>query len=365
MRTLLSPLTPVQNPSLQWHQAAYISRTLAIGLLLVVGCGQAVPPPPIATPVSLTGVTMGTIQYIVKLNQLPDGVEEKTLQAAIDEQLELVNDQMSTYRPESEISRFNRSESTDWFEVSSDTARVVAEALRVSRLSDGAFDATVGPLVDLWNFGPQPGEFQVPSDQAISAARERVGYGKIAVRQSPPAVRKQQANVRLDLSAIAKGFAVDQIADYLQSLSVDGYLVEIGGEMRTKGTKPDRTGWTVGIEAPAETHRVAQKAIVLGNRAIATSGDYRQYFDHDGHRYSHTIDPRSGRPVEYGLASVSVIAENCMFADAVATAIMVMGPERGYNFAVKQKLAVLLILRRDDAFVEKPTPLFRSLFETD
>ena len=344
---------------------AGISLPFTVIALAIAGCNQPTQPRTATRPVSLTGLTMGTIQYIVKLDRLPDGIAVKTLQAAIDERLELVNDQMSTYRPESEISRFNRSESTDWFEVSSDTAGVVAEALRVSRLSNGAFDATVGPLVDLWNFGPKPGEFKIPSDEAISESRQRVGFKQIEVRISPPALRKQRPDVRLDLSAIAKGFAVDQIADYLELNSVAGYLVEIGGEMRTKGTKPDRTRWTVGIEAPTENERVAQKTIQLGDRAIATSGDYRQFFDRDGHRYSHTIDPRTGRPVEHSLTSVSVIANNCTFADALATAIMVLGPERGYDFAVKQKLAVLFILRRDAAFVEKSTPLFQSLFESD
>jgi len=307
---------------------------------------------------------MGTT-YSVKVDCLPNGTTADQLKEQIDQRLERLNDLMSTYRQDSELQRFGRDTGTDWFDVSPETAAVVAEALRISRLSGGAFDATVAPLVNLWNFGPDAKVFRIPSDQEIAEAKKHVGFEEIDVQLTPPALRKQHPDVTLDLSGIAKGFAVDQIAEYLDRLKVAGYLVEIGGETRTKGLKRDETLWKVGIQRPTEFDVAIQKIILLGNRSLATSGDYRNYFEQDGQRFSHTIDPRTGRPIAFRLASVSVVTDSCMTADALATAFMVLGPEASYNLAVQQQLAVLFVIRSEKGFVERATPAFQQFLGTE
>jgi len=314
-----------------------------------------------AAPVSISGPTMGT-SYSIKLSELPESVIQEELHKDVDYILERINDQMSTYRPDSELSRFNRFAGRDWFDVSPETAQVVREALSISSKSRGAFDVTVGPLVNLWSFGPQQRERTVPSDGEIKDTLAIIGYQQLKVRATPPAMQKLVDGLEVDLSAIAKGFAVDQVADLLIQRGVKGFLVEIGGEIRTYGTKANRTPWTVGIELPADDQRSVQEVINLGDHALATSGDYRNFFIQEGKRYSHTIDPRTGRPVEHRLASVTVIAERCMFADAWATTLMVLGPEKGYEFAVGQDLAVVFVIRDKNGFSRKPTPAFNSIF---
>jgi thiamine biosynthesis lipoprotein len=281
--------------------------------------------------VVITGPTMGTT-YAVKL--FDSDVEADTLQSQIDALLERINAQMSTWRPDSELSRF------------------------ISALSDGAFDVTVGPVVNLWGFGPDAGKTGPPSRQQIEKTMERVGYRQLAVRASPAALRKQHPHMYVDLSAIAKGFAVDEVARLLDSRQIQSYLVEIGGELRARGFKPDGSAWNIAIEQPLSGERSVQSIVPLHDSAIATSGDYRNYVERDGKRYSHTINPRTGRPIAHGLASVSVITDSAMRADALATAIMVMGPEEGYQLAAREALAVQLIIRTADQFQVLVTPQF-------
>jgi thiamine biosynthesis lipoprotein len=332
-------------------------RFLLLLLLLLpplLACDRSAPTP---RGVVLSGRTMGT-SYHVRLDHLPRGVSADRLQAEIDARLDTVNDQMSTYRPGSELSRFNRAPADAWFAVSSATAQVVAAALKVSEQAGGAFDPTVGPLVDLWHFGPGAdiGEVEPPSPAAIEAAKQAVGYRSVAVRLDPPALRKHHAGTRLDLSAIAKGYAVDVIAEYLASLGVKNHLVEIGGEVRAAGESAAGRPWRVGIEKPLEDARGIYKVVALRDAALATSGGYRNFFVSDGRRYSHTIDPRTGSPVEHNLASVSVLADDCMTADAWATALMVLGPKAGYEKAKQLGLAALLLVEEDGRFMEHATP---------
>jgi thiamine biosynthesis lipoprotein len=265
---------------------------------------------------------------------------------------------MSTYLPDSEISRFNRFRSDEWFPVSSDTATVVAAALEVGKNTAGAFDISVGPLVNLWSFGPHAAPPKVPSEEAIQDAMAKVGLSRIEVRQDPPGLRKTHPDVYLDLSGIAKGFAADAVAELLRRRGLHRFMVEIGGEVRTGGRKIDGSAWRIGIERPLSDTRAIQRVVELEHLALATSGDYRNFFEQDGRRYSHTIDPRSGRPVEHDLASVSVIAETCMFADAMATALVVMGAERAFRYAQENALDVLLIVRESSGFAERATAGF-------
>jgi thiamine biosynthesis lipoprotein len=327
-------------------------------VLSAAGCKQNTVQP--SGPIAISGETMGTL-YHIKVSELPRGTTSEGLKSKIEAELDRINDQMSTYHSESEISRFNRHGAENWFEVSPETAQVVHEALLVSEKSGGAFDITVAPLVNLWSFGPENRARTVPAEQEIRAALTRVGYRNVQVRISPPALRKLKGDIRIDLAAIAKGFGVDQIAELLGRTGISGYIVEIGGEIRVRGSKPGGSSWKVGIETPTEDRFAIQEVLALNNGALATSGDYRNFFKAEGKRYSHTIDPRTGRPVEHDLASVSVIAERCMKADAWATALMVLGPGQGYRFAKDQGLAALFLIRSGEGFVRRVTPAFNDL----
>jgi thiamine biosynthesis lipoprotein len=314
--------------------------------------------------VALAGSTMGTT-YAVKLSDPPRNVALETLQADLDRRLERLNDLMSTYRKDSELSRFNRHRDDDWFAVSEETVEVATAALAISRLTDGAFDVTVGPLVNLWNFGPDPQPDRFPTEAEIDRERQRVGYRRLEVRQNPPALRKTHPDLQLDFSAIAKGYAVDVLARRLTALGVTGFMVEIGGEIRTQGRKPDGQPWRIGIEKPIPGKRSVREVVALSGESLAVSGDYRNFFEKDGRRYAHGIDPHTGRPVEHNLASVSVIADECMTADAWATALLIVGPDAALRLAREQTLDVLLILRTKEAFEERMTAGFKKFLQAE
>jgi thiamine biosynthesis lipoprotein len=314
--------------------------------------------------VKFSGETMGTT-YTVKVARLPPSIDADRLAADVEARLEEINRQMSTYRDDSEISRLNRFEDPDWFDVSPELLQVLQRATEVSQATRGAFDVTVGPLVRLWNFGPgREAAERVPTDEQIQVARQQIGYGKIEIRETPPGVRKSQPDLELDLSAVAKGFAVDQVAEVLLSHGATDYLVEIGGEVRAGGKNVAGQPWRIGVEAPLAGVRTVQQVVPLSEMAMATSGDYRNFFVVDGKRYSHIIDPRSGRPVEHRLVSVTVLHPSCAAADAWATALLVLGLEEGFAVAERQQLAVLFIKDTDQGFVETSTKEFdRSISE--
>lgn len=315
-------------------------------------------------PVVFFGETMGTT-YHVTVTVDPDPDTSIVILAAIDTVLRRVDDWMSTYRPDSEISRFNDFTGSGWFAVSPETAQVISAALRVSADSAGAFDVTVGPLVDLWGFGAGKPPAAVPDEQAIALAREAAGYGKLVVSEDPPALKKEHPGLRVDLAAIAKGFGVDSIAQALDELGIESYLVEIGGEVRARGVKPDGNHWRVGIESPLDDERRVREAVELRDMSLATSGDYRRFFMAEGKRFSHTIDPRTGRPVDHALASVTIVAEDCMTADALATVMMVLGPDEGGVLAREEELAALFLIRREDGFERRATPAFDALVRNE
>ena len=306
-----------------------------------------------------TGSTMGT-SYDLKLVPAPGQTLPSDFQAQIDGLLAQVNQRMSTYDPNSELSRFNRNPSTDWVTVSPELLEVVTEALRVSELSGGAFDITVGPLVNLWGFGPDPRREEPPSDSAIAQARERVGYWRLHARAEPPALKKDRADLYVDLSGIAKGYGVDQLTALVEATGINDYLVSIAGEIRAKGKNGQGQPWTIAIEKPVPGQRVAERLIRPGNRSVSTSGDYRNFFEQDGRRYSHIIDPRTGRPVPQTLASVTVLGDRSMEADAIATALMAAGAEPGFHLASEHHLAAYFLLVGPDGFQERFTPEFES-----
>jgi thiamine biosynthesis lipoprotein len=316
--------------------------------------------PPAAELVTLAGRTMGTV-YSVKFLQPSAPVAVEQARREFGAVLELLEQAMSTYREDSEVCRFSAYRGDDWFAVSADTARVVAEALRVSELTGGAFDVTVDPVVRLWGFGPRRETGEPPPEPAIVEARRKVDWRKLQARLDPPALRKTLPEVSVDLSAIAKGYTADAVAGCLEKLGAMNYLIAISGETRALGHGQQGRPWRVGVDKPLDDGRTIQRVIELKDKAISTSGDYRNFFTDDGRRYSHVMDPRTGRPVTHNLASVTIVADTSARADALATGLMVLGPDVGYTLAVKRGWPCLLILRSGGGFVEKPTPTFEKL----
>ena len=284
----------------------------------------------------------------------------RDLAQLVEAELHSVNAQMSTWLPDSELSRFNRGPAGQWVSVSADLAAVVDVALHLSRLSDGAFDVTVGPLVNLWGFGAEE-RSDLPTAAAIEQAAARVGHAMLEVRLSPPGLRKRIPDLHVDLSAIAKGHAVDRLAELLESHGCGNYLVDIGGELRVRGANPEGTSWRVGVETPESGKQVSvQHLLTLSDDAVATSGDYRNFRQVGETRLSHTIDPRSGWPVVHAMASVTVVADNATLADGLATLIYVLGPGDGLQWAAARQVAALALVRSDGGYDHRYTDSMRN-----
>jgi thiamine biosynthesis lipoprotein len=308
----------------------------------------------------VSGQTMGTYYRVSLVPRGRRGIAE-TLHGEIRSTLDRVEALMSTYRADSELSRFNATISTDWVPVSSDVAKVVALALEVGKHSGGRYDITIGPLVNLWSFGPERRPSRPPSDQELAQARARVGLERLAVRSNPPALRKTQSDLYVDLASIAKGFGVDQVAELLDRHEVRDYCVDIGGEVRARGRNARRNAWQVAVERPVSGECSAARIVPLADRAMATSGDYRNYFEEHGVRYSHILDRQTGRPMQHALGSVTVVDRCCARADAWATALFVAGPDEGFELAVAHELPALFITRSGETFSEKCTPAMAAL----
>jgi len=340
------------------------SRWLVIfaAALTLGACGDS-PPPASPRPQATVfeGNTMGTT-YTVKVvvPKMPEA-ERAAMHAAIRAALDEVDQSMSTYKPESQLSRFNRHRSGEPFAFSADVIGVFLLAQEVSEASGGAFDVTVGPIVNAWGFGPVK-QARPPTDAELAAARAGVGYRLLAIDAASGTIAKARPDMYADLSAIAKGFGVDQVARALDARGIERYMVEVGGEVRVKGRNAAGVPWQVGIERPDETAQRAQLVVPMTNVSMATSGDYRNYYEKDGRRFSHEIDPTTGYPIRHRLASVTVLAPECAFADAYATALLVLGPERGHALALEKGLAAYFIERRPEGgFVERQTPAFAAL----
>ncbi len=269
--------------------------------------------------------------------------ERARLQPLLETRLDELSRVFSHFDPQSELSTFNNKDDDSWFTMSADLATVIEQALRVSIESDGAFDITVAPAVDAWGFGPSAPTGQRPDEATLEFARQHSGYRKLELRSDAAAIRKRDPLLRLDLSAIAKGYAVDQLAYLLESRGMHNFMVEIGGEVRTAGVRPDGKGWRIGIESPYNALPI-EYVIAPGDAGVATSGNYRNFYKLDGKKFAHTIDPATASPADNGLESVTVIAPDTMQADAYATAIMVLGPEAGLAFAERLELPVLLMV---------------------
>ena len=309
----------------------------------------------------LQGRTMGTT-YHIKVVATQVQVETLKLQEKIDAVLKQVNQEMSTYIPDSEISRFNQSKSTEPVEISTGFARVLKESIRLGELSAGKLDITVGPLVNLWGFGPTLRPDKVPSAEVLANTRAQIGLKNLHLNGNK--LSKDIPDLYVDLSTTAKGYGVDVVAELIEANGFDNYLVEIGGEMRLKGFKHTGELWAIAIEKPifdpSGEHRAVQQVIIPKDNAVATSGDYRNYFEADGQRFSHIIDPDTGKPINHNLVSVTVIAPSSMTADGLSTTLMVMGAEQGMKFAVENDLAALFISKTEHGFTEQFTVKFKQ-----
>lgn len=306
----------------------------------------------------LQGSTMGTT-YSIKATLKPEQqVDEKAIKMAVDRRLAQVNHTMSTYDPTSELSQFNQSTSNEPLPVSTELAYVIDEAIRLAEISDGALDVTVGPLVNLWGFGPEGRPNKVPDDATVARIREKVGIEHLIL--SGKGLKKTRPDLYVDLSTIAKGYGVDVIADYLIAEGFADFMVEIGGELRVKGVNAQGQPWRIAIEKPVVGERALQRIITPKENGVATSGDYRNYFEKEGMRYSHIIDPDTARPINHKLVSVTVLHPSSMTADGLSTMLMVLGPERGLALAESLKLPVLMIVKTESGFDEIVTEPMRT-----
>ena len=303
---------------------------------------------------------MGTT-FSVKIVQPGDLAEKELLRQRISDMLADLDAKLSTYKAESDLSVFNRSESTGWVAVSRELCNVVDAAMAISRLTGGAFDITVGPLVNLWGFGPDSARSTPPAADAIAETMEIVGYQKLEADCGQPALRKSVAGLYVDLSGFAKGYAVDKVAEILDEYATENYLVEIGGEVFMKGKNAAGKPWAIAIEKPLDDTRSVQTVVQLTNAAMATSGDYRNFFEWNGQRYSHTIDPATGYPVPHSGAAVTIITASTARADGLATGLLVLGPDKGILLADEKEIAAYFLVRNDGEFEERASRAFENI----
>ena len=308
----------------------------------------------------LAGNTMGT-SFNITLVDPPAELDLDKLNTAIHDRLDDEDAIASTWRDDSELSRFNADPSTDWIRVNPEFCGMVSAANEISSMTQGAFDITVGPLVNLWGFGPENPENELPTDEEIAAARTQVGYKALETDCDHNVMRKSSGAIYVDLSGWAKGYAVDQIANMLDAQNLTNYLVEIGGELRVRGHNAKQQKFSIAIEKPLANSDITYKLVRLSDVSVATSGDYRNFFEHDGQRYSHSIDPRTGRPVRDEVTGVTVVSTNTAYADAVATAFLVMGLEDGLALAEKLRIAAYFLVRTDNGIEEKSSSQFELL----
>ena len=329
-----------------------------VALLALSGCAEHTDP-----MIELSGPTMGTY-YSVKIARPPAGLSAVTLEPELIRVLDGVIAEISTYDPNSELSRLNANPSTDWIPVSQNLLTVIAEGQRIAELTNGAYDVTIGPLVNLWGFGPERRPDRLPTDAEIQAARERVGYHKLELRAEPPAVRKARGDLYIDLSSLGEGYGADRIVDWLESRGVTDYMVAIAGAIRAQGRNAKGRPWGIAIEQPLPEQRSVHRVLPLSGHALSTSGDYRNFFEQDGKRYSHEIDPQTGAPIDRRLGSVTVIGDVGLVVDGLATALMVLGEERGPALAEAEGIAAYFIVRESEGFKGIESPTFQAYLET-
>ena len=324
---------------------------LGLLVLLLAGCDRRL------EEIAFAGTAFAS-SYHVKVVDAGAAFSEETGPAAVQALLDELDIVLSTYKPDSELNRLNRQAVGTPFVVSATLWRVLEVSKQIHELTEGAFDPTVRPLVDLWGFGPVDTNDRIPTDAEIAALKRRLGFDKIELQSGNIVVRR--ADVTLDLSAIGGGYAADRVAELLEMAGATNYMVEITGEIRVRGHNRDGKPWRLAVERPTDIRGGVEKVLRVTDTGLATSGDYRNYFERDGVRYSHEIDPRTGRPITNNLASITVFAATAAEADALATALMVMGPERARRFGEANDLALFLVTREREDFVESHTSQLNS-----
>ncbi|MES0824916.1 FAD:protein FMN transferase [Ruegeria sp. SCP11] len=317
--------------------------------------------------VRLSGETMGTTFNITAIGE---DLDENALAASVEETLAEVNAKMSNWDPNSEVSTFSAATSTDPMPISAEFAQVMEAANDVHDKTGGTFDVTLGPLIELWGFGPRTPEDPVPSEADIQAALDGVGQNRLLTLDSEAGtLTKSDASVGINLSAIAKGYGIDAVAETLREAGIENYLVEIGGDLVTMGQNDKGEAWRIGIEKPQAGAQSPQLIVSVSDLGMASSGDYKNFFEQDGVRYSHIIDPTTGRPITHRTTSVTVLADNAMMADAWATAMLALGQEKGLELAEKHKLAVYFISRDvtggEDAYITVHSTAFKDALGTN
>ena len=291
----------------------------------------------------LSGSSMGTSFHITIVDPAPD-LSLDELSSALQSRLDHIENIASTYRASSDLNKFNLIQSTGWVSISDELCSMLADAIAIGVVTDGAFDITVGPLVDLWGFGPDDSLLSPPSNSEVESARNTTGLGKLNLDCDNSRLRKSDALTRIDLSGWAKGFAVDQLSEMLDDIGQDNYLVEIGGELKVKGHNAEGLPFAIAIENPVADELDDVVIIRITDSGVATSGDYRNFFEHGGVRYSHTLNPKTGRPVAHTLSAVTVIHPSTAYADGIATALLVLGPADGLEFANANAIAALFAI---------------------
>lgn len=304
------------------------------------------------------GSTMGTTWSVKAV--LPATTDLAALEAMVQRALDAVVAEMSPWEPLSDLSRYNRAAAGSWATLPAATATVLRRAIAIAEASNGAFDPTLGALTDLWGFGPRAFAGAPPAPSDIIALHEASGWSRLTLDGD---ALFQPGGLKLDLNGIAKGFGVDQATAALDRAGVRSYLVEVGGELRGTGAKPDSQPWWVELERPPTANDAEHTVVALHDLAVATSGDYRRFFDHDGRRYAHTLDPATGAPVGHATVSVTVLAQDCMSADAWATALTVMAPEAALAFAAAHDLAALIVSRSGTALEERLSPALQAMLD--
>lgn len=336
-------------------------KGLILGCLfsLLTACDNATQtsPRPLLT---IEGKTMGTF-YSVKISgELTESKAQ--LQQEIERLLEQTNDEISTYRQHSTLSRFNQYQGTDPQPISNGMADIILAAQRIGRATDEAMDITVGPLVNLWGFGPQKQPVTIPSQQQIDLAKQKVGLKHLTLLSDSRSewLQKDLPDLYVDLSTLGEGYGADVLAQLMARKGITNYLVSVGGAISSRGINAEGKPWRVAIQKPTDQENAMQAAVNLQGYAISTSGSYRNYFELEGKRYSHVIDPATGRPITHQLVSATVIAPTALEADGWDTGLMVLGTEKALKLAEQQGLAVYLITRKGDGFSAVMTPQFKS-----
>lgn len=308
------------------------------------------------------GQTQGTTYHVTVVRCTP-AQQANVLQTAVEQRLAQIDVALSNYRDDSELSRFNRAPIDQWIDLGPDLDAVLRASQQISQMSEGAFDITVAPLLGLWGFGPESSsQHVVPDDAAIAQARTSVGYQFLELQDTAPRARKTRP-LTIDVNGIAQGYSVDQLANVLSARGCSDYLVEIGGELRLAGHNAENKPWRIAIERPSDAPSEVQQSLRGSGIAITTAGDYHDYFEQDGVSYSHTIDPRTGRPIAHKLASVTVIDASATQADGYDTVVEVLGPEEGFAFAQRHHLAAYFIVREGDRFVVRKTEAMSAYLE--